>query len=53
MIARIGVIRKMNTSVEAIMVAVHAMRWLERAGGRVAAQFFIPPVTCWPWTSFP
>jgi hypothetical protein len=28
MIARIGAIRKMNTSVEATMVVVHAMRWL-------------------------
>jgi hypothetical protein len=28
MIARIGTIRKMSTSEEATMVAVHAMRWL-------------------------
>ncbi|MGY3548757.1 hypothetical protein [Bradyrhizobium sp. USDA 4469] len=28
MIARIGVIRKMNTSVEIKIVAVQAMRWL-------------------------
>jgi hypothetical protein len=28
MIARIGAIRKMNTSVEMTMVAIHAMRWL-------------------------
>jgi hypothetical protein len=28
MIARIGAIRKKNTSVETMMVAVHAMRWL-------------------------
>ncbi|MGY3104811.1 MULTISPECIES: hypothetical protein [unclassified Bradyrhizobium] len=27
MIARIGAIRKMNTSVEITMVVVHAMRW--------------------------
>jgi hypothetical protein len=29
MIARIGAIRKMNTSVEMMMVAVQAMRWLD------------------------
>jgi hypothetical protein len=28
MIARIGAIRKMNTSVETMMVVVQAMRWL-------------------------